>query len=61
MKRERRLALTQAGGKDIPFAAQCRLLKLGFLYVILLFFYRAPRPLCDCVYRLLSRFVFDYG
>lgn len=63
MKGERRLALTRysekgrkidvTGGKDIPYAAQRRLLKFGFPHVFLLFFYRTPRHLCDGGYRLL--------
>jgi hypothetical protein len=38
MKGEHRLARDVAGGKDIPCAAQRRLLKFGLLYVFLLSF-----------------------
>jgi len=62
MKEERRLALTRksdvTGGKNIPYAAQRRLLKFGFVYVFLLFFYRTPRHLCDGGLQAAFRFRF---
>lgn len=49
------------GGKDIPFAAQRRLLKFGFLLRFFAFFSRTTRHLCDGGYRLLSNFILCYG
>jgi hypothetical protein len=46
------------GGKDIPYAAQRRLVKFGFHYFFCFSFTAPPRHLCDGGYRLLSDFIF---